>query len=288
MPATCRRAVAAAVLAVPGDEARTAHEAAEALVVAASNGDVSALAEVLRPDPTIPVPIWTVARYTAGDVSPAALEHHDDPCAAVLSVAAPTPAHEATAELISVSDGLRWTPLVRTHTGLTFHPPEAWTLAEAESSGPQATAAAERWRRRARLWTDALRHEPAPAPTPVRAARPAAAPAVRPTGSLASAIAAAVAIAVDRWPGQQDVAVDDVVAEIRRHLGAPAAPVAAVESPAPRRSVDGSAVTAGDDVALPMLVALTTRLEAAVAAHERAARSLTELVVELRQTRPEG
>ena len=82
MPATCRRAVAAAVLAAPGDEARTAHEAAEALVVAASNGYVSALAEVLRPDPTIPVPLWTVARYTAGDVSPAALEHHDDPCAA--------------------------------------------------------------------------------------------------------------------------------------------------------------------------------------------------------------
>jgi hypothetical protein len=279
------------VLAAPGDEARTAHEAAEALVVAASSGDVSALAEVLRPDPTIPVPLWTVARYTAGDVSPAALEHHDDPCAAVLSVAAPTPAHEATAELISVSDGLRWTPLVRTHTGLTFHPPEAWTLAEAESSGPQATAAAERWRRRARLWTDAPRHDVAPAPAPLAAPAAAAAaapaPVARPAGSLASAIAAAVAIAVDRWPGQQEVAVDDVVAEIRRHLGSPAAPVAAVESPAPRRSVDGSAVTAGDDVALPMLVALTTRLEAAVAAHERAARSLSELVVELRHARPD-
>jgi hypothetical protein len=298
MPATCRRAVAAAVLAAPGDEARTAREAAEAMVVAASNGDTSALAEVLRPDPTMPVPVWTVARYVPGDVSPRSLEHHDDPCAAVLSVARPNPADVATAELISVTDGLRWTPLVHTHSGLTFHPPEAWTLAEAEASGPQATAAAERWRRRARLWTDGpkpLLPEPVPAspapsvaaPEPVVTPPPAPVVARPTTGSLASAIAAAVAVAVDRWPGEQEVGVDDVLAEVRRHLGSVAPP----PEPKPHRSVDGSAVTAGDDLTLATWVALTTRLEAAVAAHERAARSLNQLVADLRsggQARPEG
>lgn len=384
LPATCRRAVAAAVLAPPADEGQAARVAADALVAAARSGDTAALAEVLRPDPTIPVASWTVARYQAGDVSPRSAEEHHDPCAAVLATAAPGRADEATAELIAVSGGLRWAPLARGHAGLVFHPPEAWTLAEGEASGAEAAAAAERWHRRSRLWVDAPRPKPVapatpvapaasvaspprstpaappsaptprPAPVPVtpaadrpspaapaaapgrahsaapplappdRGSNPAVPPPPRPAdrasssalpppppsgaprrpngsatgglatagptgtadpatttgagpGSLASAIAVAVAGTVDGWPGRAEVSVEEVVAEVRRHLGSP--------TPTPHRSSDGTAVVGGE-VLLPMLAALTARLEAAAVAHERSAAALTELLDQLRRTQP--
>ncbi len=165
---------------------------------------------------------------------------------------------------LASADGLRWTPLVRTHTGPHVPPARGVDPGRGRVVGPAGHAPPSAGGAGPCLWTDAPRQEAAP--TPAAASPQVAAPARSPAALAPVGPGGLAGVGHSPPPSPSPSTGGPGSRRWRSTTWSPRSagtwarppPRSPPSSPpAPRRSVDGSAVTAGDDVALPMLVALT-------------------------------
>jgi hypothetical protein len=153
-------------LADPGSEPAKAEArsaaAGHAALALAEVGDAGGLSGILRPDPAVEPAAWTVACYEIGHVAPTALRDLSDPSEAVkLLAACPDVSHLAAELVVSTTDGLRWTALVRTGSDLRLRlPSDGNASGESHLTGAPSTGAQERWMDQLRAWSTEA--EPAP------------------------------------------------------------------------------------------------------------------------------
>jgi hypothetical protein len=129
--------------------------AGQAALALADVGDAVGLASILRPDPAVEPAAWTVACYEIGHLAPTALRDLSDPSEAVkLLVACPEVSHLAAELVVSTTDGLRWTALVRAGSVLRLRlPSESNASGESHLAGQSASGAEERWQAQLKAWS---------------------------------------------------------------------------------------------------------------------------------------
>jgi hypothetical protein len=173
------------------DEAtEAARQAAEALIVLATNRDEAALGQFLRPDPRVAETTWTVACYQIGDLTPCALLDFANPVAAVNSLARCGDASHVAAEMVaSTLTGTRWTAMLRTGTLVRFQLPDDRSASDETWESPGEMSLADRhWRDQLSQWAAAGGATAAARTTPA-ATTTTAAPVPRPNRDLILAAA---------------------------------------------------------------------------------------------------